>query len=657
MAIYTSSPLGLLGNVGKYDLSKTKFDSLFSSTTKFSTLPGSGSSMKNFSVLGSVKSLHNDEIYDIRTENIIKKLNGADHLRLKYADFAYLKDYGVYPNNRLIIARRFPTPVRDDLYSISSEKGPGLPMSTIIGYKGNTDDFLSFEVSENWTDAEASFKDVLNEIGDDMPKMVTGGIKLGDILDQGLHVIPLPGVTLLMQRTLMEKLGIINKDDASDIPIGDPNLIKAGKIRTTLKDETAGSGLSGKFTITFTTVYEQKIIQGVDSTLVYMDILSNLLSMGTSNAKFYLGRSSDSDSGFEKFVNTMMTDPQQAIVKLITATVDAFKEMIGKVVEGLKKAGSSLVDAAKHPEQAFESIKAGLQEAVNYLTEFISTKYRVRVMGILAALTGGPSTPWHVTIGNPLRPIFCSGDMLCTGVKLTLGPQLEFNDLPYQITAEVTLTSARDLGLQEIFAKFNAGGIRTSDGTYNIKPADTFWSKSPVTLTGKKDAGTTASVSLGASASYLYKTTGQSLSTQQISSFNPRGYTETSKVASQGPNVGTPVVTNPDASSAQPTYPATNLKQITYTPQPSQLNLANTSTQVSPIQYTYKVYYSGDGKSIYAERYIGSNIDLNKQYDASKFDLDSARTDFVNMNQTAPTPGQSLDLNTSSLNQSKSFWK
>jgi hypothetical protein len=88
-------------------------------------------------------------------------------------------------------------------------------------------------------------------------------------------------------------------------------------------------------------------------------------------------------------------------------------------------------------------------------------KYRIAIEGIARALSGAPSTPWHITIGNPLRPIFCSGDMyMDQDVALDLGPTLAFNDLPSNIKATFTLTNARPWGLQEIAAKFNSGSIR-----------------------------------------------------------------------------------------------------------------------------------------------------------------------------------------------------
>jgi hypothetical protein len=46
---------------------------------------------------------------------------------------------------------------------------------------------------------------------------------------------------------------------------------------------------------------------------------------------------------------------------------------------------------------------------------------------------------------------------------LKLGPNLAFNDLPSSIIADFELTNARNLGMQEIMAKFNSGYLRTVD--------------------------------------------------------------------------------------------------------------------------------------------------------------------------------------------------
>ena len=104
-----------------------------------------------------------------------------------------------------------------------------------------------------------------------------------------------------------------------------------------------------------------------------------------------------------------------------------------------------------------------LSSVATKISSGLVQKYRVKIIGIVNALSGLPSTPWHITIGNPMRPMFCSGDMLVESVQLKLGSQLTFNDLPSAITVEFTLTNARPLGLQEIMGKFNSGYLRTVD--------------------------------------------------------------------------------------------------------------------------------------------------------------------------------------------------
>jgi len=88
-------------------------------------------------------------------------------------------------------------------------------------------------------------------------------------------------------------------------------------------------------------------------------------------------------------------------------------------------------------------------------------KYKIRLMGITNALTGSPSTPWHITIGNPKKPVFSSGDMLLKTVDLELGKVLAFNDLPSTIKISLKFENARPLGAQEIFNRLNTGRGRS----------------------------------------------------------------------------------------------------------------------------------------------------------------------------------------------------
>ena len=507
---YTSSPLGLLSdplNIG-YAVSSggasesINYESVFSSYGSYNKKQifksSTGTSDNKYQVTSILSNTpHSNEVYDVSTSNVIDKLKGIEHLSLNYADFAYLKNFGVYPNNRLVVARRYPQPVVDDLYSQKVTK-VGYPLSTIVGYLPSEDeDIIKLSFNEEWESAEVSFTEILNQIGGDFG--MKGQFQLGSILEGAVNVIPLPGASLLLQRKIMAAMGLFGEgvtfeqvekkdadgnvisrtgvfkdengkvSDVSTIPQGDPNLIKQAMNRSLIGENSSGAGVKCKVSVTLKTTYEQKFINGVDPSKVFMDILNNCLNMGTSPATFYLGKQVDAAGNVSKYLEKFMNDPFTKIKEFIESMIKAFSDQLDSLDKKMKESGESDEDKNNKDDKEksiSDVIGSAIQAVPDYVKDFIRAKYKVKFMGIINALTGGPSTPWHITIGNPLRPIFCSGDMLCTGVELNLGPQLSFNDLPTYIEVTVSLTSARELGLQEIFGKFNTGGIRVLEGEY-----------------------------------------------------------------------------------------------------------------------------------------------------------------------------------------------
>jgi len=118
-------------------------------------------------------TLHNNDVYDTSVLNIVEKTSGT-RARLRPSDFAYLKNLGVYPNNRLIIARRFSGPVGDNIFT-----NGGGPISTLISWRKPEEDFLDITFGEEWTDADADFTEILNNIGKDLLNMGNLGTVAG----------------------------------------------------------------------------------------------------------------------------------------------------------------------------------------------------------------------------------------------------------------------------------------------------------------------------------------------------------------------------------------------------------------------------------------------------------------------------------------------
>lgn len=502
MAILGGSPLGLIGvlstptrdgmstfNAGKsrninvinYNSGKGK-DSIFTGRTKYNPWP-------NISIIGSDRdgsgtsnaykginrnSLHNNDVYDTSLLNIIEKLSLTKGAQLRPADFAYLKDLGVYPNNRLMIARKFTVPIPDDILRV---KRPA--RSVLISWVPQGDeDFLSFTFGEEWEDANADFTEVLNKLGEDFM-----GKKLGTKIAGAAGLIPLPGFTEILQRKVLSELGIIDPGSNGDLPSGNPNLIKEAKKRKTVGYGTADSGLKCTINIKMSCEYEQKFISGIDPTVAWMDIVQNILSFGTQDSNFY-GLSTNAAKKIVEFTE----QPHTLIESIVSGLKKAFNELKDEVAEQYQKVKENITNPPKKsdtPEEKLNSVKKSLDaefdKIINASKEVLGKtvrKYLEEIKGITKALSGLPSTPWHITIGNPLRPVFCSGDMLTQEVTLKLGPVLAFNDLPSSIKAEFTLTNARPLGLQEIMAKFNTGNIRVvnvaRDSTQfgKVNPAD-----------------------------------------------------------------------------------------------------------------------------------------------------------------------------------------
>ena len=471
--------------VGKENKSFTEYDTSGLTDVDYQKLKETGGkSGDNY----TQKALHNNDVYDTSVLNLIEKLAGTK-AALRPADFAYCKYLGVYPNNRLVIARRFASPSEPNI--MTKDTGLG-SFATLITWFGNDDDIpVTITFGEKWAEAKADFTNLLNSVGEDFGRKADG-MGLGELLGKAMGAVPLPGFTEIFQREFLKGIGLV--EEGSGFPTGNPNLIKEAKARTTVGYGDAGSGLAAKISLKFDTEYELKFISGIDPTMVWMDIIGMVLRFGTSESANY-GLSKNFSAKIKKWT----ANPNNLLSEMIVSireTLKIVKEQVGIKIhevweEATKKAQELMLEETKDDINA-SVVEAGgkaieedqssidkvlakkvavasrklLDKMVNIGDDVLAgtiLKYRTEVLGIVNALTGAPSTPWHITIGNPLRPIFCSGDMYTQDVSISFGPQLAFNDLPSSIKVSCTLENARNLGMQEIIARFNSGYLRTVD--------------------------------------------------------------------------------------------------------------------------------------------------------------------------------------------------
>lgn len=241
--------------------------------------------------------------------------HGPVSMTLTAADFAYLKDIGVHPINKLVILRRY----RDGVVvpnnlSLFKER----PISTVIGWVKSdetTKDLFTLNFGERWIDTTETLDKVLMRIlKEQFPFLNPGAL------------FPIPSWSQGFLFGFLKQMGL-TKFDGNNVPTGDPNVLRQSKMR-----EVESQSLETSMSITLETSYEQKYIDGIDPGLAFQDIIANLVRCGTSDMKFILDSSSEA---FQKFFGTVLMGGDKDRVSawvsvgqsLITAFMDAVKSI------------------------------------------------------------------------------------------------------------------------------------------------------------------------------------------------------------------------------------------------------------------------------------------------------------------------------------------
>lgn len=388
---------------------------------------------------------------DIKLSSIIEwTQKNHPAMKLNAFNFAYLKDFGVYPANRLMILRRFNGPVPDNIFNTLSK-----PTNTLVTYYDLENSPLTISFNEEWEKSDEQFIEVLEDVI---------GIKLSSAIDMAGN-IPLLGSNLAQDvlNKIGQKLGIISE---GGMPYGDPNIIYEATRRKVEGDKVV-SGLTSKINIEFETTYVMREIHGIDAKAAMLDIISNVINMGTSNSRFLITGSAA--AGLQKLMKDMENGDTAGLIKNI---IDGITELINKAVESISQVGGAIID---DPDPA-GALSAAFASLTNDLLKQRYTRYKWKMVGVVGALSGNYTAPWHITIGNPKFPWFTCGNLVVKDVTLNVGGELGYNDMFTELNVKIKLESGRSLGAQELASLFNSGNGRIYDTPDKVQllyvPAD-----------------------------------------------------------------------------------------------------------------------------------------------------------------------------------------
>lgn len=388
---------------------------------------------------------------------IVANLSLHPCTKISYADFLYCKKLGAYPNNRLVIVRRFFQPVDDNLFDSKFANTQQNPMSVMV----NWFDEFPFEIQygEDWIDhTNGILEEFSNTISSLTPTKKANTITNIANFFKGSQVVPgSPGMDLAspwLKTLWYQFIDQLYQNSGSQIPPNfknvlteaNPNKIRQAVIKT-------GLNFTINFNMSFT--YVMRYLNGIDPHLAMHNIIANAVRMGTSTSVSIFPKST-------QFVPQFVTNLNQG--RVIDALGLVF-ENVSKYLNTLYKKAADTVKntSVKDIQEAAQTVS--IDDIFNKVntssySRLLFSLYRFQLTAAVQADMGLPSGSWHITVGNPFNPIASVGDMVINrsgGMTMKFNNELSYDDKPTEVTFSLSLKNARPRGAQEIEQIFNAG--------------------------------------------------------------------------------------------------------------------------------------------------------------------------------------------------------
>ena len=419
-----------------------------------------------------------------------------------WKDFLYCKYYGSIPNNYMITLRRFPAPMRDNLSipeqllasDLYKKQGAGRPVAqAITWWGGNTDntlsDVISFSAGLEWDPKtqddvkyqkgfdQGFFKSVLGRAFAGAASGAGAGellAKLGDVAnlavaatDGGRQEVTIPKINFALRDKMITDGG----------PLSDFIFVSVDTIDKTW---VRGRGLTfGESPIKLKFHYELTSVGEVNTKAAMIDIIGNMLSIGTNYGQFLTPDIRYDNSfptigfpGGDEGLRSFYSDPIKWTKTAIKFLADPDGEtMNDPQSQQLKDSANAIDEAVNSLQSSVKQLAANDMGSIaklidsdsgigNILAFSLADDFISNIQLPVAIQTGAPTGEWHLVVGNPMNPIAMIGNLICEGVSIEFSEVLGPDDFPTEITAEFTLKHGRDRERGEIESMFNRGDGR-----------------------------------------------------------------------------------------------------------------------------------------------------------------------------------------------------
>jgi hypothetical protein len=219
-------------------------------------------------------------------------------------------------------------------------------------------------------------------------------------------------------------------------------------IRSTYVRDDKGLSFEQSFSLVFE--YELKSYNGINGKQAMLDLISNILNVTYSTGSFWGGGYKGYAAHQSNiFANLNIFKTRGGFTNFVDAFATDLQNLSGNVKSTF---------AGKKP---LEVIKGMLNSIGGMLMSGMLNKLgRPQKAMYNALLSPAPIGFWHVTIGNPKKPIMSIGNMIITNCEIEHHGPLGLDDFPTGLKVTVQLTRGKPRDLRDIEKLYMQGNDR-----------------------------------------------------------------------------------------------------------------------------------------------------------------------------------------------------
>lgn len=446
--------------------------------------------------------------------NSLTLLGGAGY---RYTDFMFCKDLGKISNNHLITVRRFTHPVTDNIYNQvltdgdlgdNGDKRGVVPdiarMVTWFNENNKMEDILKYnfqmtfkelnsKIQEKQSEEDSSERGIMGSVVNLMNPSYRAAVGRGTAGSGNLGLGFLQGVSGKMPwgtNTLTAK-GQYENHPA----LGNYDNNRVYEPPNTLRSTHIYEG-NLKFEQSFTLVfeYELRAYQNINPRSAFEELIANVLACTYKHGRFWGGQQKvvgapGNRAGWKKaqdfvdqawdklggFMDSLMSGDVDwgsiwgSVSNMLGAAADTAKNMLNGGGKGAKEAVQKTYKTLKD-NGAGKVLKGMLQNSLG----------RPAMYAFDSLLTGDPVGFWHITLGNPLKPIMVMGNMILEKTEIQQYGPLGLDDFPTNLKVTCTFKHGRPRDITDIEMMYTKGkeviytplNTKKLDNYYNVTVED-----------------------------------------------------------------------------------------------------------------------------------------------------------------------------------------